>query len=108
VRLEARQEGDHIVILVADDGRGMNAERLRAKALEKGLITDEEANTMDERQSYNLVFLPGFSMAKEGVRRVRPRRRHGRGAHQHPEAQRQHRDQVRSWARARPSSSACR
>ena len=63
VRLEARQEGDHIVILVADDGRGMNAERLRAKALEKGLIGNEEANTMDERQSFNLVFLPGFSMA---------------------------------------------
>ena len=61
VRLEARQEGDHIVLIVADDGRGMNAERLRAKALEKGLITDEEANTMDERQSYNLIFLPGFS-----------------------------------------------
>jgi len=39
----------------------MNAERLRAKALEKGLITDEEANTMDERQSLALVFLPGFS-----------------------------------------------
>ena len=63
VRLEARQEGDHIVILVADDGRGMNAERLRAKALEKGLISNEEANTMDERQSFNLVFLPGFSTA---------------------------------------------
>ncbi|WP_284155417.1 chemotaxis protein CheA [Sulfuricystis multivorans] len=61
VRLEARQEGDHIVLIVADDGRGMNAERLRAKALEKGLITDEEANTMDERQSLALVFLPGFS-----------------------------------------------
>lgn len=61
VRLEARQEGDHIVIVVADDGRGMNAERLRAKAIEKGLITDEEANTMDERQSFNLIFLPGFS-----------------------------------------------
>ena len=61
VRLEARQEGDHIVLLVADDGRGMNPEKLRAKALEKGLITDEEANTMDERQSFNLVFLPGFS-----------------------------------------------
>jgi two-component system chemotaxis sensor kinase CheA len=61
VRLEARQEGDHIVLLVSDDGRGMNAERLRAKALEKGIITDEEANTMDERQSFNLVLLPGFS-----------------------------------------------
>lgn len=65
VRLEARQEGDHIVILVADDGRGMNAEKLRAKAVQKGLITDEEANTMDERQSFNLVFLPGFSMASQ-------------------------------------------
>lgn len=65
VRLEAQQEGDHIVIAVADDGRGMNAERLRAKALEKGLISDEEVNAMDERQSYNLVFLPGFSMAQQ-------------------------------------------
>ena len=65
VRLEARQEGDHIVILVADDGHGMNAEKLRAKALAKGLISNEEANTMDERQSYNLVFLPGFSMAPQ-------------------------------------------
>ena len=61
VRLEAYQEGDHIVILIADDGRGMNAERLRAKAIEKRLISDEEANTMDERQSFNLIMLPGFS-----------------------------------------------
>ena len=65
VRLEARQEGDHIVIIVADDGRGMSAERLRAKALEKGLITDEEASSLDERQSYNLIFLPGFSTMTE-------------------------------------------
>ena len=65
LRLEARQEGDHIIIIVADDGRGMNAEKLRASAVSKGLITDEEANTMDERQSYNLVFLPGFSTAGE-------------------------------------------
>jgi two-component system chemotaxis sensor kinase CheA len=61
VRLEARQEGDHIVILINDDGRGMNAERLRAKALEKGLITMEQSNAMDERQSFELVMLPGFS-----------------------------------------------
>ncbi|BAL25554.1 chemotaxis protein CheA [Azoarcus sp. KH32C] len=63
VRLEARQEGDHIVILVADDGHGMNAERLRAKAVEKGLLSEEEASALDERQSFNLIFLPGFSMA---------------------------------------------
>ena len=61
MRLEARQEGDHIVLIVADDGKGINADRLRAKALEKGIITDEEANVMDERQSLNLVFMPGFS-----------------------------------------------
>lgn len=65
VRLEARQEGDHIVIIVADDGRGMNPERLRAKALEKGLITDEEANVLDERASLNLIFMPGFSTAAQ-------------------------------------------
>jgi len=61
VRLEARQEGDHIVLIVADDGRGMSAERIRAKAIEKGLISEEEANTLDERQSLHLIFLPGFS-----------------------------------------------
>jgi len=61
VRLEASQQGDHIVIVVSDDGRGMNPEKLKAKALEKGLITDEEANAMDDRQSFSLIFLPGFS-----------------------------------------------
>ncbi len=65
LRLEARQEGDHIVIVVADDGRGMDAARLRAKALAQGLINDAEASTLDERQSYNLIFLPGFSMAAQ-------------------------------------------
>ncbi len=61
VRLEARQEGDHIMLIIADDGRGMSAERIRAKAIEKGLISEEEANTLDERQSLHLIFLPGFS-----------------------------------------------
>ncbi|MDR2679125.1 MAG: chemotaxis protein CheA [Zoogloeaceae bacterium] len=65
VRLEARQEGDHIVLIVADDGKGMSAERLRAKAVEKGLITEEEANTLDDRQSFNLILLPGFSTKTE-------------------------------------------
>ncbi|MDR3353179.1 MAG: chemotaxis protein CheA [Zoogloeaceae bacterium] len=65
VRLEARQEGDHIVLIVADDGRGMVADRIRAKAVEKGLITEEEANTLDDRQSFNLILLPGFSTKTE-------------------------------------------
>ncbi|MCM8596225.1 chemotaxis protein CheA [Accumulibacter sp.] len=61
VRLEARQEGDHIVLMIADDGRGISPERIRAKAVEKKIISEEEANTLDERQSLNLIFLPGFS-----------------------------------------------
>ncbi len=61
VRLEARQEGDHIVLIIADDGRGMSAEKIRSKAIEKGIIQEEEANALDDRQSLNLIFLPGFS-----------------------------------------------
>jgi len=61
IRLEARQEGDHIVLIIADDGRGMSPERIRSKAIEKGIIKEEEANTLDDRQSLNLIFLPGFS-----------------------------------------------
>lgn len=63
VTLEARQEGDHIVIAVTDDGRGMDAARLREKALQQGLIKREDADTLDERESFNLIFLPGFSTA---------------------------------------------
>jgi two-component system chemotaxis sensor kinase CheA len=61
VRMEARQEGDHIVLMIADDGRGMNPEYIRAKAVEKGMIREEDANMLDDRQSLNLIFLPGFS-----------------------------------------------
>ena len=61
VRLEARQEGDHIVLIIADDGRGMSPERIRMKAVEKGIISEEEANMLDDRQSLILIFMPGFS-----------------------------------------------
>ena len=61
VKLSAQQVGDHIVIEITDDGRGMRADVLRQKALAKGLIDAETANSLDERQSLNLVFLPGFS-----------------------------------------------
>jgi two-component system chemotaxis sensor kinase CheA len=66
VRLAARQEGDRIVIEVADDGRGMRAEAIRAKAVEKGLLGAEEAAALDERASLGLIFLPGFS-TKEAI-----------------------------------------
>ena len=65
VELSARQEGDHILITIADDGRGMRPEVIRNKAIEKGLITNEMGNTLDENQCLELVFLPGFSTKDE-------------------------------------------
>jgi two-component system, chemotaxis family, sensor kinase CheA len=61
VHLTAEQVGDHIIIEISDDGRGIRADVIRQKAVEKGLIDAETANTLDERQSLNLIFLPGFS-----------------------------------------------
>ncbi len=65
VELSARQEGDHILIVIADDGKGMRPETIRNKAIEKGLITSEIANTLDENQCLELIFLPGFSTKEE-------------------------------------------
>ncbi|MDP1995888.1 MAG: chemotaxis protein CheA [Gallionella sp.] len=65
VELSARQEGDHILITIADDGRGMRPETIRNKAIEKGLITTEVANTLDENQCLELIFLQGFSTKDE-------------------------------------------
>ncbi len=65
VQLSARQEGDHILISISDDGRGMRAEVLRNKAIEKGLITPEAASAMNEEESLNIVFMPGFSTKDE-------------------------------------------
>ena len=61
IRLEAYQAGDDVVICLKDDGAGMDAKRLRAKAIEKGLIDSEQA--MDEQACFQLIFLPGFSTA---------------------------------------------
>lgn len=65
VELSARQEGDHILITISDDGRGMHPEVIRNKAIEKGLITNEIASTLDENQCLELIFLPGFSTKNE-------------------------------------------
>lgn len=65
VELSARHEGDHILITIADDGRGMRPEVIRGKAIEKGLLTSEMANTLDENQCLELIFLPGFSTKDE-------------------------------------------
>ncbi|PTU71262.1 MULTISPECIES: chemotaxis protein CheA [Chromobacterium] len=61
VQLTAEQVGDHILIEITDDGKGMNADALRRKAIEKGLIDQESANSLDEKQCLQLIFLPGFS-----------------------------------------------
>ena len=65
VELSARQEGDHILITITDDGKGMRPEAIRNKAVEKGLITAEIANTLDENRCLELIFLPGFSTKEE-------------------------------------------
>lgn len=61
VNLSARQTGDHIVIEIQDDGKGMNPNVLRDKAVSKGLITADEAGSLSVQDCLQLIFLPGFS-----------------------------------------------
>ncbi|WP_293764932.1 chemotaxis protein CheA [uncultured Aquitalea sp.] len=61
IQLTAEQVGDHILIEITDDGKGMNPDALRRKAIEKGLIDQETANGLDEKQCLQLIFMPGFS-----------------------------------------------
>ncbi|QNM98277.1 chemotaxis protein CheA [Chitinimonas koreensis] len=61
VQLSATQVGDHILIEITDDGKGMRPDVLRRKAVEKGIIDLETANSLDDKQALQLVFMPGFS-----------------------------------------------
>jgi two-component system chemotaxis sensor kinase CheA len=63
LKLRAVQEGSHVVIEVSDDGAGIAVEKVRGKAIERGLITPERAAQLGERELLQLVFLPGFSTA---------------------------------------------
>lgn len=63
ITVRAAHEGNHIVISVGDDGRGMDPEKLKAKAIEKGMITEAQAKEMPRADAFNLVFAPGFSTA---------------------------------------------
>ncbi|MGV6852699.1 MAG: chemotaxis protein CheA [bacterium] len=65
VTLSAAQEGDHILLVIEDDGKGMNPDMLRGKAVEKGLLNDEEAATLTDGEAFNLIFHPGFSTKDE-------------------------------------------
>lgn len=64
VELKAYNEGNHIVIEITDDGKGLDAEMLKQKALEKGIINEREADTMTNKEAYGLIFKAGFSTAK--------------------------------------------
>lgn len=65
VYLAAHQEGDHILITIADDGKGMRPEVIRNKAIEKGLLSPDMASSLDDDASLNLIFMPGFSTKDE-------------------------------------------
>lgn len=64
LKLRAFQEGSHVIIEVSDDGAGMAVDKIRNKAIERGLITPERAAQLGERDLLQLIFLPGFSTAQ--------------------------------------------
>jgi two-component system chemotaxis sensor kinase CheA len=63
--LNAYQEGNNVIIQVGDDGNGIDTEAVKNKALERGIITPEQAETMSQKEIVNLLFMPSFSMAKK-------------------------------------------
>ncbi|WQR94467.1 chemotaxis histidine kinase/response regulator CheAY2 [Helicobacter pylori] len=64
VQLSAYNEGNHIVIKISDDGKGLDLVMLKEKAIEKGVISERDAEGMSDREAFNLIFKPGFSTAK--------------------------------------------
>ncbi|BCX89212.1 two-component system, chemotaxis family, sensor kinase CheA [Methylomarinovum tepidoasis] len=65
VLLTAAQEGDHIELTIEDDGKGMDPEVLRRKAVEKGLMDEESAARMSDKECFQIIFMPGFSTKSE-------------------------------------------
>ncbi len=65
VKLSASQEGDHILLSISDDGKGMDPEKLRSKAVEKGLMDEQAAARMTEQECYEVILMPGFSTKDE-------------------------------------------
>ncbi|MCF6202564.1 MAG: chemotaxis protein CheA [Methylococcaceae bacterium] len=65
VVLSASQEGDHIQLSIKDNGKGMNANVLRKVVVEKGLMDEETAQRLDDKECFNLIFMPGFSTKAE-------------------------------------------
>src|SRR5215472_9075397 len=65
VRLNAYHQGNQVIVEITDDGRGIDVARIRAKAIELGLVTPDEAAKMSELEALNFIFRPGFSTAEQ-------------------------------------------
>ena len=83
ITLTAAHEDGQIRIEIRDDGRGIDPQAVRDKALAMRLKTESELDRMSPRELFSLILLPGFSTARSGHRGVRPRGRHGRGQDEH-------------------------
>ncbi len=65
IKLSAFQEGDRIIISIEDDGKGIDVDKVKKKAIDKGLITPEQAENMQDKEAFELLFMPGFSTADQ-------------------------------------------
>ena len=65
IRLDAYQEGNNVIIEVSDDGNGIDTEAVKAKAVERGVVTADQAETMSQKEIIDMLFMPSFSMAKQ-------------------------------------------
>ena len=63
IQLQAYNEGNHIVIEITDDGKGLDTNMLKMKAVERKLITEKEADEMSDKEAFGIIFRPGFSTA---------------------------------------------
>ena len=63
--LKAYQEGNNVIIQVGDDGNGIDTEAVKRKAIERGIVTQEQADNMTQKEIVNFLFMPSFSMAKK-------------------------------------------
>lgn len=59
------QEGNNVIIEVSDDGNGIDTEKVKAKAVERGLVTPEQAEKLSQKEIIDFLFMPSFSMAKQ-------------------------------------------
>ena len=65
IRLNAMHQGNQVVVEISDDGRGIDAQKIRSKAIEMGIVTGEEASRLSEPETLELIFRPGFSTAEQ-------------------------------------------